>query len=119
MNNVAEICSWTWEGGDPSVDLDGAIILFGIYNTYDYEGDALVLYVKEGKLYKVASGHCSCNGLTWEPEEIDEQHLEELFLSGNRMVEEEVKEARRLYDNAKIKPATEEEIAELIEKLDL
>jgi len=38
-------------------------ILFASYGTDNYSGDAFVLYEREGKLYEVNGGHCSCYGL--------------------------------------------------------
>lgn len=41
------------------------------YDQEYYEGQAFVLFRKDGKLYEVHGSHCSCNGLEdcWEPEE--------------------------------------------------
>lgn len=52
-------------------DLDGAEILFAYYMYEDYSGTAFVLFRRDGKLYEVNGGHCSCYGLEgqWEPEE--------------------------------------------------
>lgn len=55
-------------------------VLFAAYTYEDYEGDAFVLFKRDGKLYEVNGGHCSCYGLSesgingdapdqWEPEE--------------------------------------------------
>lgn len=46
-------------------------ILFALYDTPAYEGYALVLYERDGKLYEVHGSHCSCYGLEgqWQPEE--------------------------------------------------
>jgi hypothetical protein len=38
-------------------------ILFAGYWHGSYDGNARVLYRKDGKLYEVNGGHCSCNGL--------------------------------------------------------
>jgi hypothetical protein len=53
-------------------DLSGAEILFAGYVYESYEGDAFVLFRRDGKFYEVHGGHCSCYGLEgqWEPEEI-------------------------------------------------
>lgn len=60
-------------------DLDGCEILSAEYEYEDYEGTAHVLFRKEGGLYEVVSGHCSCYGLegTWKPERVVEQELRE------------------------------------------
>ena len=46
-------------------------ILAAIYNREGYEGNALVVYVRDGKLYEANGSHCSCNGLEgqWSEEE--------------------------------------------------
>lgn len=46
-------------------------ILFAAYGYGDYCGTAFVLFRKDGQLYEVHGGHCSCYGLEgqWEPEE--------------------------------------------------
>lgn len=51
--------------------LEGCRILFAAYENESYEGYAMVIFSKDGKLYEVNGSHCSCNGLEgqWEPEE--------------------------------------------------
>lgn len=46
-------------------------IIFASYGGGSYEGDAVVLFRRDGKLYEVHGSHCSCNGLEgqWSPEE--------------------------------------------------
>jgi hypothetical protein len=93
---IAPILLNAWEGGTPAgvfSDFDGdrwssyreegAIpveekpeyqgveILLASYGQGSYEGDAFVLFRRDGKLYEVSGGHCSCYGLEgqWEPEE--------------------------------------------------
>ena len=46
-------------------------LLFASYGGGSYEGDAFVLFRKDGKLYEVNGSHCSCNGLegSWSPEQ--------------------------------------------------
>ncbi len=48
-----------------------AEILFASYGGAAYEGDALVVFERGGKLFEANGSHCSCNGLegTWSPEE--------------------------------------------------
>lgn len=57
--------------------LDGCNVLFAAYTYGDYSGDAFVLYEKDGKLFEVNGGHCSCYGLEdqWEPEEVPKEAL--------------------------------------------
>lgn len=51
--------------------IDDCDILLATYRYEGYEGDAFVLFRKDGKLFEVNGGHCSCYGLEgqWEPEE--------------------------------------------------
>lgn len=51
--------------------LGGCRILLASYTYEDYGGDAFVLFERDGKLFEVNGGHCSCYGLEgqWEPEE--------------------------------------------------
>lgn len=53
-------------------DISGYEILFAAYTYEDYSGDAVVLAQKDGKLFEVHGGHCSCYGLEgqWECEEV-------------------------------------------------
>ena len=52
-------------------ELNGAFILYATYEIDGYEGSAFVLFSRDGQLYEVHGGHCSCMGLEgqWEPEE--------------------------------------------------
>lgn len=52
-------------------ELQGAFILYATYECGGYEGSAFVLFLRDGQLYEVNGGHCSCMGLEnqWEPEE--------------------------------------------------
>lgn len=46
-------------------------IIFAAYGTGSYNGEALVVYRRDKKLYEVNGSHCSCYGLEgqWKPEE--------------------------------------------------
>lgn len=50
--------------------LTGLKILFASYDCGGYDGEAFVLFEKDGKLYEVNGSHCSCYGLEgqWDPE---------------------------------------------------
>ncbi len=50
--------------------LDGATAVFAVYETDGNGGQAIVLFVRAGKLYGVFASHCSCYGLEdqWQPE---------------------------------------------------
>lgn len=52
-------------------DLQGVRVLFASYCHANYSGDAFVLFERDGKLWEVNGGHCSCYGLEgqWEPAE--------------------------------------------------
>ena len=55
-----------WNGAN----LTDAVVIAAVYHQESYEGDAMIVYRKEGKLYEVHDSHCSCNGLdNWNPEE--------------------------------------------------
>ena len=57
--------------------LEGCRILFAAYENESYDGYAMVIFSKEGKLYEVHGSHCSCNGLEgmWDPEETNMEAL--------------------------------------------
>lgn len=59
-------------------DLKGAEILVAAYENEGYDGTAMVVYIKDGKLFEVNGGHCSCHGLEgqWSPEETSLAALE-------------------------------------------
>ena len=53
----------------PNAPEDASIVFAG-YTYESYNGDAIVVFQRDGKLYENNDGHCSCNGLEhWEPEE--------------------------------------------------
>lgn len=60
-------------------------ILLSYYSCEGYEGDAFVLFRKDGKLYEVNVGHCSCSGLEgqWEPEETTVTSMRHRIEHGN------------------------------------
>jgi hypothetical protein len=57
--------------GAPEDALKDAIVYYANYEYEDYNGCAVVVFKKAGKLYEVHGSHCSCYGLEgqWEPEE--------------------------------------------------
>ena len=63
----------------------GVEVLLASYGTGNYEGDAFVLFRRDGKLYEVNGGHCSCYGLEgqWDPEETTIEALEHRLDKGN------------------------------------
>lgn len=58
-------------------DIEGFEILFAAYGYGSYDGSAVVIAKKDGKLYMTEGGHCSCYGLEdqWRPTEIDAKQL--------------------------------------------
>lgn len=58
-------------------DLRGVTILLASYTYECYEGEAFVLFEKNGKLYEVYGSHCSCYGLEdqWKPAKISAEEL--------------------------------------------
>jgi hypothetical protein len=44
-------------------------IIFASSEEESYSGWCHVVYEKDGKLYEYEDSHCSCDGLSWNPEE--------------------------------------------------
>ena len=65
-------------------DLLGVRILLASYTYEDYSGSAFVLFVRDGKLFEVNGGHCSCYGLEdqWSPEETSVEELRHRLKEG-------------------------------------
>ena len=63
-----------WRTVDPKPDgfPTNDEILFSVYACGSYEGESLVLYRSNGKLYLNEASHCSCYGLEgqWRPVEV-------------------------------------------------
>ena len=51
--------------------LDDTKVLLAWYDDVNYEGEAIVIFERDSKLFEVHGYHCSCYGLEgqWEPEE--------------------------------------------------
>lgn len=61
---------------ETAIEISKLNIIVAIYDKDSYEGQAFVLFEKDGKLYEVNEYHCSCNGLeNWEPEETTKKAL--------------------------------------------
>jgi hypothetical protein len=74
--------------------LDGVNVLLARYATGSYEGDAFVLFEKDGKLFEVNADHCSCYGLEGqlEPEETTIEYLRHRLEKGaDREYKEELR----------------------------
>ena len=65
-------------------DLKGCTILFAAYEG-GYDGEALVVFRRQRKLYEVNGAHCSCYGLEqqWEPEATTVQALRHRVENGS------------------------------------
>jgi hypothetical protein len=81
-NDVVENFTDGYDGTEP--DLKGAKILLAWYGYGDYDGSAFVLFERDGKLYEVNGGHCSCYGLEgqWDPEETSVEALRYRIVEG-------------------------------------
>ena len=66
--NIEQMCS---DFAINKSEIDGVEIIYAWYSYENYSGDALVLFAKDGKLFEINGGHCSCYGLEgqWEPTE--------------------------------------------------
>ena len=60
-------------------------ILFATYGYGSYDGDAWVLAEKDGQLFEVRGGHCSCYGLEgqFDPEPVVLKELENRLTKGS------------------------------------
>lgn len=79
---------WSWPDEDEQQEFinrhKNLNILFASYGRANYEGDAWVLFEKDGKLFEVNGSHCSCYGLEgqWSPEEVVLKELENRLING-------------------------------------
>ena len=77
----------TWDGLDSNMkqEMENSTILFAWYGGDGYEGSAFVLFHRDGKLYEVNGGHCSCYGLEgqWDPEETSVEAVEHRVHNGS------------------------------------
>lgn len=67
------------------VELQDSEVLFASYGGGGYEGEAIVIFYRDGKMFEAHGSHCSCNGLEgqWSPEEVSIEHLEHRIANGN------------------------------------
>ena len=54
-------------------------VLVAYYTYEDYEGVSYVLFERDGKLYEVEGGHCSCHGLEGQWDEATETNYETIL----------------------------------------
>lgn len=75
-------------------ELEGVNILVASYTYESYEGSAYVLFERDGKLYEVHGGHCSCYGLEgqWDPEEAEIAAVRHRLENGTWGEENRIKE---------------------------
>lgn len=92
--------------GITTAEIAGADILVASYTYEDYSGSAYVLFRRDGKLFEVHGGHCSCYGLSesnytggtttqWQPEETTEEVIRHRLEHGTWGEEDKIKEATR------------------------
>jgi len=76
---------WDNYGNKYNGELEGVNMLLASYGTPGCEGDAFVLFERDGKLFEVSGSHCSCYGLKgqWEPEETTIESLRHRLDHGN------------------------------------
>ena len=90
--------------GIDSSALQGARILVASYAYENYEGDAYVLFERDGRLFEVHGSHCSCYGLSeqsydggggtqWEPEETTEEVIRHRLEKGTFYETAQVRDA--------------------------
>lgn len=95
-----------WGDDESRIDSTGIHVLVANYTYEDYSGDAYVLFEREGQLFEVHGGHCSCYGLEgqWEPSAVT---VDELYREAGQAI------ALSLVGRDPTKPA--EEVANEIE----
>ena len=72
--SVEDVNSAYWEDTKPN--LQDSQILMAWEESECYEGSCYVLYRDGDKLLENSSGHCSCNGFYWEPDEVSLPQLQ-------------------------------------------
>jgi len=58
-------------------DQRGVHIIMASYECESYDGQAMVIFIRDGKFWLVTGGHCSCYGLEdqWSPEQLTVEEL--------------------------------------------
>jgi hypothetical protein len=69
-------------------DCDGLTdneVIFASYGSQCYDGDAIVIFERQGKYYTSEGGHCSCSGLEgqWEMIETSKEIMKDREISEN------------------------------------
>jgi hypothetical protein len=95
--------------GNPSNPPLEEDVLFAVYGTPAYEGYAIAVFKKDGKLYEVNDSHCSCHGLeNWIPEETTKAALGMRSLEGYyEYPEDAIARFKELFPPKKTKPEAE------------
>jgi hypothetical protein len=80
-------------------ELNSSDILLAAYDTCRYEGDAIVIFEKNGKLYEVRGSHCSCYGLEgqWDPEVTFPEALERYAQRPSFLFADQIKHMLKKY----------------------
>lgn len=70
---------------DMMKEMENCNILFAWYGNGGYDGSAFVLFARDGELYEVNGGHCSCYGLEgqWDPELTSVEALKHRIANGS------------------------------------
>lgn len=119
FKNVEDVrCNFASEGPDcnklDDVQLEDSEVLLASYGGAAYEGDAFVIFMRDGKLYEAHGSHCSCNGLEgqWRPEETSMEALEYRLENANleRFCEEHGEDALEAFKRVVIGEAFEREV---------
>ncbi len=62
---IEEVAGWYDDESTAAEGLKDAKLVYACYETGNYEGSWIVVYVKDGVWYIDSGGHCSCNGPEW------------------------------------------------------
>ena len=85
LGNWADVNDVIRDFGISLEAVDGCNFITASYYDECYEGNAYVLFEKNGMLYEVCGIHCSCHGLEnqWEPQETSRESLRHILKNGN------------------------------------
>lgn len=96
-----ELYNKNYEAVDRAIleDLKNAEHIFAAYNQESYEGDALVIWKKSGKIFENHGSHCSCFGLEgqWDPEKVTKKALKHRLKEGYGILKEFEKDIIKIF----------------------
>lgn len=101
------------------IDAIGGLVLFAAYSNENYTGEALVIFVRKGKLMLATGHHCSCYGLEgqFDPEETDLAALKRMSDAGDGMFyfyKERIKHALFVFETLDLENATPETVETIL-----